>query len=198
MFAGRAASGAAVGSAGGKGGKFSVEELYGFNKKPKVTRGNSGKSDRGDGKKDAKDKEESALASHILEAARRLMERRRLEIYLKECDVTMETSSMSYSPEDSRSLCRLLEEVHSSSSPPAAAAQGTLLFLVLLRDTNYLKVAGDKVAGDKVAGDKVAGDKVAGDKVAVLSWILSDVAIATSDLPSDASRLHLVFTQGLM
>ncbi|XP_076581151.1 voltage-gated potassium channel subunit beta-2-like isoform X1 [Chaetodon auriga] len=100
MFAGRAsAAGAAVGpsaAAGGKGGKFSVEELYGFNKKPKVNRGNSGKSEKGEGKKETKEKEESALASQILEAARRLMERRRLEIYLKECDVIMEQSSMPY------------------------------------------------------------------------------------------------------
>lgn len=100
MFAGRAsASGAAgpsAGVGGAKGGKFSVEELYGFTKKPKVTRGNSGKQDRSDGKKEAKEREESMLASHILEAARRLMERRRLEIYLKECGVTMEQSSMTY------------------------------------------------------------------------------------------------------
>ncbi|XP_051248570.1 voltage-gated potassium channel subunit beta-2-like isoform X1 [Dicentrarchus labrax] len=98
MFAGRA-SGAAVGpaaAAGGKGGKFSVEELYGFNKKPKVNRGNSGKPEKGDGKKESKEKEESVLASQILEAARRLMDRRRLEIYLKECDVTMEQSNMPY------------------------------------------------------------------------------------------------------
>uniref|UniRef100_A0AAQ5X153 Voltage-gated potassium channel subunit beta-1 n=1 Tax=Amphiprion ocellaris TaxID=80972 RepID=A0AAQ5X153_AMPOC len=79
-----------------KATKFSVEELYGFNKKPKVNRGNSGKTEKNDSKKDAKEKEESALASQILEAARRLMERRRLEIYLKECDVTMEHSSMPY------------------------------------------------------------------------------------------------------
>ncbi|XP_055359261.1 voltage-gated potassium channel subunit beta-2-like isoform X2 [Betta splendens] len=101
MFAGRAsAAGAAVGPSpavtGGKGGKFSVEELYGFNKKPKVNRGNSGKPDKSDAKKETKEKEESVLASQILEAARRLMERRRLEIYLKECDVTMEQSLMPY------------------------------------------------------------------------------------------------------
>ncbi|XP_036967104.1 voltage-gated potassium channel subunit beta-2-like isoform X1 [Acanthopagrus latus] len=100
MFAGRASgAGAAVGpsaAAGGKGGKFSVEELYGFNKKPKVNKGSSGKSDKGDGKKETKDKEESMLASQILEAARRLMERRRLEIYLKECDITMEQSNIPY------------------------------------------------------------------------------------------------------
>ena len=98
MFAGRA-SGAAIGSAaagGGKGGKFSVEELYGFTKKPKVNRGNSGKLDKGEGRKETKEKEESVLASQILEAARRLMERRRLEIYLRECDVTMEQSHMAY------------------------------------------------------------------------------------------------------
>lgn len=101
MFAGRAtASGAAIGPSpvvtGGKGGKFSVEELYGFNMKPKVNRVNSGKPDKGDAKKETKEKEESVLASQILEAARRLMERRRLEIYLKECDVTMEQSLMPY------------------------------------------------------------------------------------------------------
>ncbi|XP_034413590.1 voltage-gated potassium channel subunit beta-2-like [Cyclopterus lumpus] len=99
MFAGRLpATGAAGGSAatGGKGGKFSVEELYGFNKKPKVNRGNAGKPETSDGKKETKEKEESVLASQILEAARRLMERRRLEMYLKECDVTMEQSNMPY------------------------------------------------------------------------------------------------------
>lgn len=101
MFAGRAsAAGAVVGPSpavtGGKIGKFSVEELYGFNKKPKKSRGNSGKPDKGDAKKETKEKEESVLASQILEAARRLMERRRLEIYLKECDITMEQSLMPY------------------------------------------------------------------------------------------------------
>lgn len=100
MFAGRASVGGAAGppvaAAGGKGGKFSVEELYGFNKKPKVNRGNSGKQERGDGRKETKEKEESLLAAQILDAARQLMETRRLEIYLKECDVTMEHSSMPY------------------------------------------------------------------------------------------------------
>ncbi|XP_047443041.1 voltage-gated potassium channel subunit beta-3-like isoform X2 [Mugil cephalus] len=98
MFAGRASASGAAGpsaaAAGGKSGKFSVEELYGFNKKPKVNRGNSGKQEKSDGRR--KEKEESALASQVLEAARRLMERRRLEIYLKECDITMETNSMPY------------------------------------------------------------------------------------------------------
>ncbi|KAF6720434.1 Voltage-gated potassium channel subunit beta-3 [Oryzias melastigma] len=99
MFAGRASAVGVAGPSaglGGKSGKFSVEELYGFTKKPKVNRGNSGKADKRDGKKEAKEKEESMLASQILDAARRLMERRRLEIYLKECDVSMEQSSMTY------------------------------------------------------------------------------------------------------
>ncbi|XP_061664591.1 voltage-gated potassium channel subunit beta-2-like isoform X2 [Syngnathoides biaculeatus] len=87
MFAGRAPAMA------GKGGKFSVEELYGFSKKHKVGRGHGGKAD---GRKDGKEKEESALASHILEAAKRVMERRRLEMYLRECDVTMQDSGMAY------------------------------------------------------------------------------------------------------
>nr|XP_043876598.1 voltage-gated potassium channel subunit beta-2-like isoform X3 [Solea senegalensis] len=81
----------------GKGGKFSVEELYGFTKKPKVKKGNSGKTDQGDdGKKGAKEREESALASQILVAARRLMERRRLESFLQVCGVAMEQSHMTY------------------------------------------------------------------------------------------------------
>ncbi|MEQ2169247.1 hypothetical protein GOODEAATRI_023117 [Goodea atripinnis] len=100
MFAGRASAAGAAGPsavvAGGKAGKFSVEELYGFTKKPKVNRGTSGKQEKSSGRKEVKEKEESELASQILEAARRLMERRRLEIYLKECDVTMEQSSMAY------------------------------------------------------------------------------------------------------
>nr|XP_061810655.1 voltage-gated potassium channel subunit beta-2-like [Nerophis lumbriciformis] len=87
MFAGRVPATAA------KGAKFSVEELYGFTKKPKVARGHCGKAD---GKKDTKEKDESVLASHILEAAKRVMERRRLEIYLRECDITMEDSGMVY------------------------------------------------------------------------------------------------------
>ncbi|XP_058479661.1 voltage-gated potassium channel subunit beta-2-like isoform X1 [Solea solea] len=99
MFAGRAsAAGAAVGPmVTGKGGKFSVEELYGFTKKPKVKKGTSGKTDKGDnGKKGAKEREESALAFQILEAARRLMERRGLENFLQVCGVAMEQSHMTY------------------------------------------------------------------------------------------------------
>ncbi|XP_077597803.1 voltage-gated potassium channel subunit beta-2-like isoform X1 [Stigmatopora nigra] len=87
MFAGR------VPATAGKGAKFSVEELYGFTKKNKVTRGNNGKTD---GRKDIREKDQSMLASHILEAAKGVMERRRLEIYMRECDVTMEDSGMIY------------------------------------------------------------------------------------------------------
>ncbi|XP_061618984.1 voltage-gated potassium channel subunit beta-2-like isoform X4 [Phyllopteryx taeniolatus] len=90
MFAGR------VPATAGKGTKFSMEELYGFTKKPKVTRGHCAKADKAGGRKDVKEKEESVLASHILEAAKRVMERRRLEIYMRECDVTMEDSGMAY------------------------------------------------------------------------------------------------------
>ncbi|KAM9827734.1 voltage-gated potassium channel subunit beta-2-like [Neosynchiropus ocellatus] len=89
MFAGRATTTVAPAAAKGK---FSVEELYGFNHKLKKNRGGSGKPE----KKDPKEKEDSALETQILEAARRLMERRRLEIYLRECDVIMEQSSMPY------------------------------------------------------------------------------------------------------
>eukprot|EP00064_Thunnus_orientalis_P025477 superscaffoldBa00012978_g25851 len=99
MFAGRASVGGAAGpsaAVGGKGGKFSVEELYGFNKKMKVNRRDSTKQERSEGRKEMKDKEESLLAAQILDAARKLMETRRLEMYLKECDITMQHSSMPY------------------------------------------------------------------------------------------------------
>ncbi|KAM7366713.1 hypothetical protein PAMP_016126 [Pampus punctatissimus] len=99
MFAGRASVSGAAGpsvAVGGKGGKFSVEELYGFNKKPKVNKGNSGKQERCDTRKETKKKEESLQAAQILDAAQRLMEARRLEMYLRECDLTVEHSSMPY------------------------------------------------------------------------------------------------------
>lgn len=73
-----------------------MEELYGFSKKPKINKASSSRAEKDDGKKENKDKEDSALAAQILEAARRLMERRRLEIYLKECGVNMEQSNMPY------------------------------------------------------------------------------------------------------
>ncbi|XP_064185092.1 voltage-gated potassium channel subunit beta-2-like isoform X2 [Anguilla rostrata] len=90
MFAGRAA-GASV---GGKGGKYTVEELYGFSKKPKrpataaAKLGTRGRAGQGPGPKD----ESGALASQILAAAHRLMESRRLEVYLRECGLTLADS----------------------------------------------------------------------------------------------------------
>ncbi|XP_042153768.1 voltage-gated potassium channel subunit beta-2-like [Oncorhynchus tshawytscha] len=84
MSAGRP-SGAGCGSSAGKGGKFSVEALYGFSKKPKT----SATAKSGSGKRGGGGKEESALAGQILQAARTLMERRRLELYLRECDLTV-------------------------------------------------------------------------------------------------------------
>ncbi|XP_028973509.2 voltage-gated potassium channel subunit beta-2 isoform X4 [Esox lucius] len=92
MFAGRAAT-AGCGPSAGKGGKFSVEELYGFSKKPKPFTTTKTGSDKKGG--------ESALAGQILQAARRLMEKRRLEMYLRECDLsvtdcTAEQTAMPY------------------------------------------------------------------------------------------------------
>lgn len=79
-----------------------MEALYGFSKKPKTSAtAKSGSCKRGGGK------EESALAGQILQAARTLMERRRLELYLRECDLTVtectaEQTAMPYRWVDSR------------------------------------------------------------------------------------------------
>ncbi|XP_077403076.1 voltage-gated potassium channel subunit beta-2 isoform X4 [Vanacampus margaritifer] len=101
MFASRGGTG------GGKGGKYSVEDLYGISKKPKAS-SSSGSiaakagGARSGGKTGADPKSESeALASQILEAAHRLVERRRLELYLRECGLSLadceaERSAMSY------------------------------------------------------------------------------------------------------
>ncbi|XP_076019176.1 voltage-gated potassium channel subunit beta-2-like [Genypterus blacodes] len=97
MFAGRVSAVAGTGpsaGSGGKGGKISVEELYGFNKKPKVNRGNCGKMEKG--RNGAKEREELARGGDIMEAAKRLMERRRLEVFLRECDVIIQKNHMSY------------------------------------------------------------------------------------------------------
>ncbi|KAJ3580562.1 hypothetical protein NHX12_034375 [Muraenolepis orangiensis] len=110
MFGGR--------GGGGKGGKFSVEDLYGFSKKPKKVVSSSSSSSteaatsssgatpanagarsqaRGHGQR----RESEALASQILEAANKLVERRRLELYLRECclslaDSEAERTTMTY------------------------------------------------------------------------------------------------------
>ncbi|XP_026115718.1 voltage-gated potassium channel subunit beta-2 isoform X1 [Carassius auratus] len=83
---------AMFGSRGAKGGKFSVEDLYGISKKPKASSVPSSSAGakgpvqgRGKGQKGEKD----ALASQILEAAHRLVERRRLELYLRECGLSI-------------------------------------------------------------------------------------------------------------
>ncbi|XP_073695721.1 voltage-gated potassium channel subunit beta-2 isoform X1 [Garra rufa] len=80
------------GSRGAKGGKFSVEDLYGISKKPKASSGPASSvgtkgavQGRGKGQKGETD----ALASQILEAAHRLVERRRLELYLRECGLSI-------------------------------------------------------------------------------------------------------------
>ncbi|XP_067293770.1 voltage-gated potassium channel subunit beta-2 isoform X3 [Pseudorasbora parva] len=83
---------AMFGGRGAKGGKFSVEDLYGISKKPKASSGAASSTgakvnvqSRGKGQKG----ETNALASQILEAAHRLVERRRLELYLRECGLSI-------------------------------------------------------------------------------------------------------------
>uniref|UniRef100_A0AAY4BZM7 Voltage-gated potassium channel subunit beta-1 n=1 Tax=Denticeps clupeoides TaxID=299321 RepID=A0AAY4BZM7_9TELE len=80
MFAGR----------GAKGGKFSVEDLYGISKKPKpASSGATGhQKSAPQGRRQAPRGESDILTSHILEAAHRLVERRRLELYLRECGIS--------------------------------------------------------------------------------------------------------------
>lgn len=100
MFASRGAAG------GGKGGKYSVEDLYGISKKPKASTSSGSivakSGTRSSSSKTSDQKTESeALASQILEAAHRLVERRRLELYLRECGLSLaeceaERSAMAY------------------------------------------------------------------------------------------------------
>ncbi|KAL4659952.1 voltage-gated potassium channel subunit beta-2-like isoform X1 [Arapaima gigas] len=92
MFASRAAGG----GAGGKGGKFTVEDLYGISKKPKsaatggsgVGGGRAGTRGPGVSKGTGHRNDSEVLASQILEAAQRLVERRRLELFLRECQLS--------------------------------------------------------------------------------------------------------------
>ncbi|XP_061659482.1 voltage-gated potassium channel subunit beta-2 isoform X2 [Syngnathoides biaculeatus] len=100
MFASRGGTG------GGKGGKYSVEDLYGISKKPKASSSSGSivaKAGTARSSKTSPDQktESEALASQILEAARRLVERRRLELYLRECGLSLadceaQGSAMSY------------------------------------------------------------------------------------------------------
>ncbi|KAF7666332.1 hypothetical protein LDENG_00109950 [Lucifuga dentata] len=98
MFASRGGGG------GGKGGKFSVEDIYGISKKPKAS-SSSGSTVAKTGSRSNKSQdqrtESEALASQILEAAHRMVERRRLELYLRECGLSLaeceaQRSAMAY------------------------------------------------------------------------------------------------------
>lgn len=98
MFASRGGTG------GGKGGKYSVEDLYGISKKPKASSSSGSivaKSGTRSSKSPDQRTESEALASQILEAAHRLVERRRLELYLREYGLSLaeceaERSAMTY------------------------------------------------------------------------------------------------------
>lgn len=69
-----------------------MEDLYGFSKKPKAS-SRTGRSVCSElsgkatprGCSQGKKSESETLASQILEAAQRLVERRRLDLYLREC-----------------------------------------------------------------------------------------------------------------
>lgn len=97
MFASRGGTGG-----GGKGGKYSVEDLYGISKKPKASSSSGSIVAKARSSKSHEQRHESeALASQILEAAHRLVERRRLELYLRECGLSLaeceaERSAMVY------------------------------------------------------------------------------------------------------
>ncbi|XP_064837168.1 voltage-gated potassium channel subunit beta-2-like isoform X2 [Oncorhynchus masou masou] len=85
---------------GGKGGKFSVEDLYGISKKPKSSSSAGGTTAKR-GSRRAQQRSESEMATQILEAAHRLVEKRRLELYLRECAISLtdceaERSAMIY------------------------------------------------------------------------------------------------------
>lgn len=94
MFAGRAGSAATpVGASAGKK-RFSVGDLCALSRKSRS--GSSG----GDGS-GGRGSEAGVLAGQILDAARRLMERRRLELYLREVnlsikDTTADQTNMAY------------------------------------------------------------------------------------------------------
>ncbi|XP_077596741.1 voltage-gated potassium channel subunit beta-2 isoform X2 [Stigmatopora nigra] len=100
MFASRGGTG------GGKGGKYSVEDLYGISKKPKASSSSGSIVAKAGGSRSSRASpdqktDSEALASQILVAAHRLVERRRLELYLRECGLSLadceaERSAMSY------------------------------------------------------------------------------------------------------
>ncbi|CAL8303446.1 voltage-gated potassium channel subunit beta-2 isoform X1 [Gadus morhua] len=84
------------GRGGGKGGKFSVEDFYGMGKKPKAAASSSSSGPvvakavaRSQVRSQGPRTESETLASQILEAAHKLLERRRLELYLRECCLSL-------------------------------------------------------------------------------------------------------------
>ncbi|XP_022517961.2 voltage-gated potassium channel subunit beta-2 isoform X1 [Astyanax mexicanus] len=96
MFAGRAGTPLSGLGAGPKGSKFTVNDLYGFNSRK--TKGSgavevigkfTSRPREAQGQQVCRDD----LSSQILDAARRLMERRRLELYLRECDLSVKDST---------------------------------------------------------------------------------------------------------
>lgn len=94
MFASSSRGGPAPagrGAAGGGGGKFSVDELYGLPKKSKVTRGESTRrrSQAVQGAQAERDGQ-TLTPAQVLEAARHLLEKRRLESYLLEAGIAAE------------------------------------------------------------------------------------------------------------
>ncbi|XP_071220564.1 voltage-gated potassium channel subunit beta-2-like isoform X3 [Salvelinus alpinus] len=72
----------------GKGGTFSVEDLYGISKKPKSS-SSAWETTAKSGSRSAEQRSESELATQILEAAHRLVEKRRLTLYLRECAISL-------------------------------------------------------------------------------------------------------------
>lgn len=94
MFAGRPVVGG-----GGRGVRFTVEDLYGISRKPKPPPG-MGRTGRFWLNPSSRDRS-PVLASPLLEGAPWLVERRRLEAFLRECclslaDCAAERTAMPY------------------------------------------------------------------------------------------------------
>ncbi|KAL8177120.1 UNVERIFIED_CONTAM: hypothetical protein K2H54_042315 [Gekko kuhli] len=94
MFASSSRGGAAPagrGGGGGPAGKYSVDELYGLPKKNKLVRGESVRRRSQVSQGAPAGREGPVLTpAQVLEAARRLLERRRLESYLLEAGIDIE------------------------------------------------------------------------------------------------------------
>ncbi|KAJ7996673.1 hypothetical protein DPEC_G00239470 [Dallia pectoralis] len=72
-------------------GKFSVEDIYGISKKPKSA-SIAGCTTSKSGSRKVHQRSESELASQFLEVAQKLVEKRRLELYLRECAISLTDS----------------------------------------------------------------------------------------------------------